>query len=492
MLSVPPLSVLIVGSGFAGLGMGIRLKQEGIDDFLILERADDVGGVWRDNVYPGVACDVPVHVYSFSFEPNPNWSRFFAPQREILAYLHHCVDKYGLRPHLRLGAGVENAVFDDARALWTVTTSSGTKLEARVLITAAGLALTRPVLPSIPGLAGFEGKVFHSSRWDASTPLDGKRIAVIGTGASAIQIVPELAKIAGRLHVFQRTAPWVVSRPDHAIPALHQRIFKKSPGVQKLVRGAIWSVMETLAVGFIVEPRINRLRQRLVMRYIRKSVPDPVLRAKVTPGYTLGCKRILFSSDYYPALQKPNVELVTEGIREIRGRTIVASDGTEREVDAIVCATGFEASEAPAPFAMRGAGGVSLEEAWKDGVEAYLGAAVAGFPNFFFIVGPNTGLGHSSMIFMIESQIAYVLDALRTMRKRGVDRVALRAEVQRRYNDNLQKRLAGTVWSKGGCVSWYNTRTGKNTTLWPGFTFEFRARTRKFDADSYDLRSGTP
>jgi cation diffusion facilitator CzcD-associated flavoprotein CzcO len=356
-----------------------------------------------------------------------------------------------------------------------------------VLVVAAGLALTRPILPDIPGLAEFEGKVFHSSRWDASTPLDGKRVAVVGTGASAIQIVPELARVAGELHVFQRTAPWVMERPDFAIPRRHQELFRKRPLVQKMLRGAIWSVMEAFAVGFVVEPRINKLRQRLAVRFIEKSIEDPALRAKVTPSYTLGCKRILFSSEYYPALQRPNVELVTEGIREVRGKTIVTSDGKEREVDAIVCATGFEASEGPPPFELRGAGGVTLEEAWKDGIEAYLGCAVAGFPNFFFLVGPNTGLGHSSMIFMIESQIAYVLDAIRTMRARRAERVALRPEVQRRYNERLQKRLAKTVWSKGGCVSWYNTRGGKNTTLWPGFTFEFRRRTRKFDADSYEL-----
>jgi cation diffusion facilitator CzcD-associated flavoprotein CzcO len=487
MSSAAPLSVVVIGAGFGGLGMAIRLKQSGIDDFVILERADELGGVWRDNRYPGVACDVPVHVYSFSFEPNPDWSRFFAPQREILAYLHHCADKYGLRPHLRLGTGVTRAEFDEGRSLWSITTTKGTVLEARVLVAAAGIALTTPVLPDIPGLTTFEGKVFHSSRWDASTALDGKRVAVIGTGASAIQIIPEVAKVAARLHVFQRTAPWVMARPDFEIPARQKKLFRRSPTAQKLVRGAIWSVMEAFAVGFVVDPRVNELRQRLATRYIAKQVPDPVLRAKVMPSYTLGCKRILFSNGYYPALQRSNVELVTEGVREVRGRTLITNDGNEREVDAIVCATGFEASEAPPPFELRGLGGRTLEEAWKDGVEAYLGAAVAGFPNFFFIVGPNTGLGHSSIIFMIESQVAYVLDAIKTMKKQGLDRVALRADVQRRYNARLQERLAKTVWSKGGCVSWYTTKAGKNTTLWPGFTFEFRARTRKWDAESYDV-----
>ncbi|MDB4939019.1 MAG: NAD(P)/FAD-dependent oxidoreductase [Labilithrix sp.] len=482
-----PLAVVVVGAGFGGLGMAIRLKQSGIDDFVILERAEELGGVWRDNRYPGVACDVPVHVYSFSFEPNPDWSRFFAPQREILAYLHHCAEKYGLGPHLRLGMGVARAEFDEARGLWSITTTKGTVLETRVLIAAAGLALTTPVLPDIPGLTTFEGKVFHSSRWDASTPLDGKRVAVIGTGASAIQIIPEVAKVAKQLHVFQRTAPWVMERPDFAIPAGQKALFRKRPSVQKLLRGAIWSLMEAFAVGFVVEPRINELRQKLATRYIAKQVHDPVLRANVTPPYTLGCKRILFSNDYYPSLQRPNVELVTERVREVRGRTLITADGKEREVDAIVCATGFEASEAPAPFELRGLGGHTLEEAWKDGVEAYLGATVAGFPNFFFIVGPNTGLGHSSMIFMIESQVAYVLDAIKTMRAKGLGRVSLRPEVQRAYNERLQERLARTVWSKGGCVSWYTTKAGKNTTLWPGFTFEFRARTRKWDEESYEV-----
>jgi cation diffusion facilitator CzcD-associated flavoprotein CzcO len=480
-------SIVIVGSGFAGLLMAIRLKQEGIEDFVILERSDQLGGVWRDNHYPGVACDVPAHLYSYSFEPNPRWTRFFAPQREILAYLRHCADKYGILPHIKFDSAVEHATFDDASGTWTVRSSRGESFVARVLVSGSGHALSKPVIPDIPGLASFGGKTMHSARWDDSFSLAGKRVAVIGTGASAIQIIPAIAPVVGHLSVFQRTAPWVMPRPDHAIPPWMQDRFEKSPWTQRFVRGAIYGLLESMAVGFIVDPRINGWREQGALEFLAKKVQDPELKKKLTPTFRLGCKRILFSNDYYPALVRPNAELVTEPIERVTAGGIVTKDGRERALDAIVLATGFEAAEAKPPFPIAGKGGLTLEQAWKDGIEAYYGCTVSGFPNLFMLIGPNTGLGHSSMIHMMESQAAYVLDAIKTIRERKLSFVDVRHDEQRAFNERIQERLEKTVWATGGCASWYKTKDGKNTTLWPGFTFEFRWKTRKFDVERYEV-----
>ena len=478
--------VAIIGAGFAGLGMAIRLRQRGIDDFVVLERAASLGGVWRDNRYPGAACDVPAHLYSYSFEPNPSWTRLFAPQREILAYLERCADKYDVRRHIRFGAGVRSLVFDEDRQVWTITAEGGARLEADVVVCASGLALTQPKLPPIPGLDAFAGAAFHSSRWDHAEPLEGRRVAVVGTGASAIQIVPAIAPRVGKLTVLQRTAPWVLPRPEHEIGPRWHALFERYPASQKALRGAIYALLETFAVGFVVDPRVNRARQRLALRFLEKSVPDASLRAKLTPTFTLGCKRILFSNDYLPALQRPNAEVVTERIARVEGSQIVTDDGARREVDVIVCATGFEAADAQLAFDVVGRAGRSLSDRWaREGASAYLGCTVAGFPNFFMLVGPNTTLGHSSMVYMMESQIAYVLDALAQMREAGVATLEVRREAQERYNARLQERLAKTVWMTGGCASWYVSESGKNTTLWPGFTWEFRLRTRRFDRDAY-------
>ncbi len=479
--------ILIVGAGFAGIGMAIRLKQAGIDDFVIIERADRLGGTWRDNTYPGIACDIPSHLYSYSFEPNPGWSRFFAPQDEILAYLEHCADKYGIRPHIRFGTSATGGSFDERTGKWTVTTGDGKTLSARVVVSGSGHALSKPVFPDVPGREKFQGKSMHSARWDHDYPLEGKTVAVVGTGASAIQIVPSIAARVGKMHVFQRTAAWVVPKPDREITAREQAMFRKRPQLQMLARRGIYWILEAMAVGYVVEPRLNRIRELRSLRFLEQSVRDPALRAKLTPHFRLGCKRVLFSNEFYPALQRENVELVSEGIAEIKERSIVTRDGKERPVDVIVYATGFETSEAKPPFPILGRGGVALAEAWRDSIEAYLGTTVPGFPNFFLILGPNCGLGHSSMIFMMESQFAYIVDAIKTMRAKRLKSVEVRREVGRRYNEKLQKRLAGTVWNQGGCASWYLTKSGKNTTAWPGFTFEYRLRTRRFDAGSYEL-----
>jgi cation diffusion facilitator CzcD-associated flavoprotein CzcO len=479
--------ILIVGAGFAGIGMGIRLKQSGIEDFTILERATQVGGTWRDNTYPGITCDIPSALYSYSFEPNPNWSRFFAPQDDILKYLEHCVEKYDLRRHIRFSTEVAGASFDDHTGLWSVRTGDGATLTARVVISGSGHALSKPVLPDIPGRDRFRGKTMHSARWDHGYSLKGKSVAVVGTGASAIQIVPSIAGDVGRMHVFQRTASWVQPKPDREISALEKSLMQKRPGIQRFVRRAIYWMLEGMAVGYVVEPRVNRIRELRSLAYLKKSVRDPELRKKLTPSFRLGCKRILLSNDYYRVLQQDNVELVTDPIAEVRERSVVTRDGKERPVDAIIYATGFETSEAKPPFPIEGRGGVQLKDVWREGISAYAGTTISGFPNAFLLIGPNTGLGHSSMIFMMESQFAYVLDAVKTIRARRLKYVDVRSDVERAFNDRLQKRLARTVWNSGGCSSWYLTHSGRNTITWPGFTFEYRLMMRRFDAESYVL-----
>jgi cation diffusion facilitator CzcD-associated flavoprotein CzcO len=483
-------AVAIVGAGFAGLGMAIRLKKAGCDDFVVLEQGGGVGGTWLINRYPGCACDVQSQLYSFSFEPFPGWTRDFAPQAEILEYLRHCANKYGIGPHIRFGARVVRAVWDEAEATWEVETSDGQRLRARVLVTACGF-LSRPQLPDIPGLASFEGKTFHSASWDHSFPLDGKVVAVVGTGASAIQIVPSIAPKVGRLLVYQRTPPWLMPKPDAPIPPWKRALYARAPIVQKLARQRIYWTRELLALGFVLEPRILKLGEKLSRRFVDRHIADRRLREKLVPRYAMGCKRILPTNDYLPALARSNVELVTDGIAEVRPHGILSKDGRERAAEVIVLATGFDAAEHAAPFEVRGRGGRDLDEVWRSGAEAYLGTTVAGFPNLFLLVGPNTGLGHSSMVVMIESQIAYVLSALETMKGERLRAVDVMPEAQARYNAHLQRRLEGTVWSSG-CMSWYLTRTGKNTTLWPGFTFEFRLRTRRFDANAYERVTLTP
>ena len=478
--------ILIIGTGFAGLGMAIRLKQAGIHDFTILEKASSLGGTWRDNHYPGAACDVPSPLYSFSFEPNPRWSRLFAPQKEILEYLEHCADKYDVRRHIRFDCGVTRAVFDEKRGEWEVQTTDGKTLRARSLVAGCG-GLSKPSLPDIPGLQKFAGKVFHTARWDHSYPLEGKRVALIGTGASAIQVVPAIAPRVGSLRLFQRTPPWIIPKPDPSFSARAQEIFAKVPAVQALTRNAIYWLLEAFALGFVIDLRLMKPRQNQALSYLARAVKDPVLREKLTPKYTIGCKRILFTNDYFPAVQRENVELVTDAIDRVDQQGVVTKDGRRHDVDAIVLATGFQAAEACAPFEVIGREQRDLNDVWRNGAEAYLGTTVSGFPNFFTIVGPNTGLGHSSMVFMIESQVQYILDALQTMRAKRLKTVEVQRDAQTRYNARLHERLNKTVWSKGGCTSWYQTKSGKNTTLWPGFTFEYRLKTRRFDPRPYDL-----
>lgn len=478
--------IAIVGSGFAGICMAIRLQEAGIYDFVILEKSDEVGGTWRDNVYPGAACDVQSHLYSFSFAPNPDWSRKFAPQEEILAYLKRCADRYALRPKIRFHSAVAEARWNDAQGRWHAQLEGGDTVTARALVLGCG-AFNKPVIPDIDGLSDFAGAIFHTARWPHDAKLDAKRVAVIGTGASAIQVVPAIAPKVASLTLFQRTPPWVMPKPNPAYTAAQKEKFRRVPLAQKLERARIYAANELFAVGFLSEPRIMQLGEKRALDFLAREVPDPALRAKLTPTYRMGCKRVLLSDDYLATFRRDNVQLVTSPIARVRADGIETRDGATHALDAIVMATGFQVAESVAPFRIYGREGIELNDAWQAGAEAYKGTSVAGYPNAFMIVGPNTGLGHSSMVLMIEAQANYTLEAIRLMRHQRLSSIEVQRAAQERYNARIQARMQRTVWSRGGCVSYYQTRSGKNTTLWPGYTFEFIAQLRTFDSSAYRL-----
>ncbi|HEX9235576.1 MAG TPA: NAD(P)/FAD-dependent oxidoreductase, partial [Actinomycetota bacterium] len=457
--------VAVVGTGFAGLGAAVRMNQAGIDDLVVFERATELGGTWRDNHYPGLCCDVPSHVYSFSFELNPFWKQGFAPGWEILDYLKATAAKYGVTQHIRFGHEVLHATWNERLQRWEIETTGG-RFSARLLVSAAG-ALSDPSFPDIPGLDRFAGTMFHSAQWDHDHDLAGERVAVIGTGASAIQFVPQIQPSVSKLHVFQRTPPWVIPRLDHKITRFEHWLLRWIPFAPNIVRFVLYWLLEVRVIGF-KRPRMMKLAEVVARRHLRRQVKDdPELIRKLTPDYTMGCKRILISDDYYPALVQPNIEVVTEGIKEVRPSSVVTEDGIERGIDTIIFGTGFHVTDPPIAERIRGRDGRSLAEHWKGSVEAYRGTTVAGFPNLFLMTGPNTGLGHNSMVFMIESQLNYLVDCLRVMGERGADVLEIRPEVQDRYNQRLQASMRGTVWTAGHCHSWYLDDTGRNTTLWP-------------------------
>ncbi|WP_244238122.1 flavin-containing monooxygenase [Corallococcus terminator] len=474
--------VAIAGAGFAGLGMAIRLKQEGIEDFLVLERADDVGGVWRDNVYPGCACDVQSLLYSFSFAPNPGWSRVYSPAGEIHAYLRECVERFHLAPHLRFQHAILSARWDAARNRWALETTQG-PLTADVFVPAVG-ALSEPVIPALPGLERFQGKVMHSARWDPAYALEGRSVGVVGTGASAVQFIPEIQPVVGRLVLFQRTPAWVLPRGDQPIGTLRKALYTRVPGVRWLLREGLRLLRDALALGF-QHPWVLRLAQRWVLRHLRSVVADPVLRDKLTPRYTMGCKRILISDNYLPALTRPNVEVVTPLIREVREHEVVTEDGAVHPVDTLVFGTGFAVTDMPLGHHIRGRDGRTLAEVWEGSPRAYLGTSVSGFPNLFLLQGPNTGLGHTSVLLMMEAQLEHVLGALRYLDARAGAALEPVPEVQDAFIHELDARMSTTVWSQGGCRSWYMDATGRNSALWPGTTAAFRRRVEHFDPSDY-------
>lgn len=480
------LDSIIIGTGFAGICMAIRLKQAGIDSYKILEQKDTIGGTWRDNTYPGAECDVKSHLYSFSFEPNPNWKKMYGEQKEILAYMNFCVDKYNLRYKISFNTNVKGIYFKEENGYWEVETDSGEVLLARTVISGNG-GLSRPSIPDLPGLENFTGKVFHSAKWDHSFDLQGKEVAVIGTGASAIQIVPAIAPVVKTLNLFQRTPPWIISKQDRAISDEERLLYSILPFTQQIYREFIYWVLEIRILGLVINPEIMKAFEQAAREYLKKSIKDPILREKLTPNYLFGCKRILMSNDYYPTLERENVNVDVSGILEVRENSILSKEGKEYFVDAIIAATGFQGAEALAPFEVIGLNRQNLNEIWKkSGAEAYLGTTVSGFPNLFLMTGPNTGLGHSSMIFMIESQANYIVHSILNLKKRNLKYMNVKKEVQDHYNEEIQKRLQKSVWAEN-CNSWYVTKTGKNTTLWPGFTMEFRLRTLFMNPLDYEF-----
>jgi cation diffusion facilitator CzcD-associated flavoprotein CzcO len=479
----PGLRIGIVGSGFAGLCAAIRLQRAGFDNFTLFERAADIGGTWRDNTYPGCACDIPSNLYSFSFEPSPQWTRMYPQQGEIHAYLLRVVEKYGLRGRIRFGKELAQACFDEAASAWDLRFADGSSERVDIFIGATG-PLSKPELPKIEGLDAFEGIAFHSAQWRHDVDLAGKRVAVVGTGASAIQFVPRIAPLAAQLHVFQRTPPWILPHRDRAFGPRERRLYRALPFAQRLLRWAIYLRQELLIFGFTGGERVQRRFRGFAMWMLQTQVAAPELRRRLTPDYAPGCKRLLISNDWYPALQRPNVEVLTEPVARLEGRRVVAASGASREVDVVIFATGFAATDFVAPMKIYGRGGVELGAAWKDGAATHLGISIAGFPNAFLVVGPNTGLGHNSLVFMIEAQVNYIVAALRRLRKSGKRTLEVRAEVQARSYAEVQQRLKNTVWASG-CRSWYLTADGRNDSLWPGSTLDYWRRTLRFDAANF-------
>lgn len=483
--SIRELGVAVIGSGFSGLGMAIRLAQKGRDDFLVFERAEEVGGTWRDNSYPGCQCDVMSHLYSFSFARNPDWERVFARQEEIFDYLRECADRFGVRQYIRFGHELYSACWEPEILRWRLRTSQGEYL-TKVLVTGSGY-LNEPKIPQIPGLEDFEGEVFHSSRWNHAHELAGKRVAVIGTGASAIQFVPQIQPEVEHLAVFQRTPPWIGPKPDKPNSPLQSWMLGKVPGYQSFRRNFNMWGREFLAF-VMARPKLAKKMQKMASDHLAKSVPDPELRENLTPDYVMFCKRLLFSNNYYPAIQQDNVELVTESIDQVTPKSVVTADGQEIPVDTIILGTGFEATDQPIARRIRGSQGRLLKEVWSEnGISAHRGTTIQGFPNLFMILGPNTTLGHSSQTVMIEAQINYVLAALDVMAERDLDSVEVLSEAQKGWTRYLEKKLNRSVWNNGGCQSWYLDENGRNPSVWPTYTWRFRKQTKKFDPGEYRL-----
>ena len=479
-------SVLIVGAGFSGMAMAIALQKAGID-FMILEKGNDVGGTWRDNVYPGAACDVPSHMYCYSFAPN-RWSRSFAAQPEIFDYTKNVAQKYQLYPHIRFNVEVTGAHYNDDNCTWQVDTASGQQFRARTVVSARG-ALHIPSYPNIKGLHDFKGVTMHSAKWDHSVDLQGKRIAVIGTGASAIQVVPEMAKVASELYVFQRTPAWVLPKADFAFKEETKDKYEKSLLARKWYRNKIYWILEASAAGFVIDPRIMKYGQKLAYKNLQR-VKDEKTRAALTPNYTMGCKRVLLSNSYYPAFNQDNVHLVGGGVTEITENSVVAN-GQDYPVDVIIYCTGFDVTNQANQFDITGKHGKSIQTHWKNGMHAYLGISSYDFPNAFFLLGPNTGLGHNSIIFMIESQASYIAQALKYMKKHKLNTLEVKQEAEDDFVRDMQKQSDKSVW-KSGCNSWYLDETGRNTTLWPSFTFMYWLKTRSFDPAKYTSEKKLP
>ncbi|MEX3925062.1 flavin-containing monooxygenase [Paraburkholderia sp. BR10936] len=479
------VKTIIVGTGFGGLATAIKLKLAGEQDFLLIERASGVGGVWRDNHYPGCACDVQSHLYSFSFALKPDWSREFASQPEIHAYLNNCVDRFGIRNRIVFNAEVTRMDWREDTGEWLVTTTQG-NYRARFVAGAFG-SLSDPDIPALRGLESFRGEVFHSATWNPAFRHAGKRAAVIGTGASAIQIVPAIQPEVSSLVLFQRTAPWVLPRHDEPIPAQRQNLYRRSKLAMKWNRMKIYTKRELFVFGFR-NPALMRRTQKTALAHLHGAISSPELRAKLTPDYALGCKRILISNTYYPALAKKNVEVVNAGVRQVTETGVVDATGTLREVDFIVFGTGFKTKEPPFASYIFDAKGETLSSAWAGSPKAYLGTTIVGFPNLFLLHGPNTGLGHTSVIYMLEAQAEHIVKVIQFADRARKRIIEPKRAAQAAFVDFLDSAMKGTVWTAGGCESWYLDKTGRNSSLWPSFTFTFAKRARHVSEDAYALR----
>ena len=476
---------LILGAGLGGIAMGIQLQKKDRHNFIIVEKGDEVGGTWRDNSYPGCACDVQSHLYSYSFTNKWDWKQRYGGWEEIQNYILDTVNEYAIRQHVRFGLEVNSAVFDSHTALWTVGTTDGQRIQCRFFIIATG-SLHHPVIPDIKGLDSFKGKVMHSARWDHDYDLTGKRVASIGTGGSAVQYAPEIADTVAQLDVYQRSAAWVIPRDERAYSNFTKSLFKRFPLLRRLYRARLYLTNE-IRVWPIFNPKIAKMGEYLVKKFIKYQVKDPELREKLTPDYTFGCKRILISNKWYPMFNKQNVELITAGIQQIKENSVVDSLGNERTVDTIILGTGFVVDPRGymKDFNVQGLPGHDLLQDWKNGAESYLGNTVHGYPNMFQLVGPNALLGHNSIIFMIESQVHYIIECMTELDRRKVSYMNVKQAAQETYNLTIQQRLQGTVW-ESGCRSWYQQADGKNFVLWPASTISFWKHNRTVQTEHYD------
>lgn len=476
------LAVAIVGAGLAGIGLAMRLKRAKIDSFTIFESSGDIGGTWSANTYPGAACDTPSILYSYSFRPNRTWSRLFPNQREILEYLRECAHELELQPHLALGVSVERATFDPARGVWVLDLDDGTSTEANVVVSCAG-ALCKPSIPRFPGIEGFEGPVFHSARWDHDVELRNRDVAIIGSGASAIQIVPQLVRSVRNLYLYQRAPQWILPKRDRALSAFERWTFARFPAVQRLYRSYMFWQRELRTLAFMY-PWLMRLGERKARRFLARSISDPALRRTLTPSFTMGCKRVLLSDDYYRAVASSNVEILSSPVESIGAHEIITKDRALRRVDAIILCTGFQVE--PIRYPVLGLGGVSLAERWERAPEAYLGTTASDFPNFFFIMGPNTGLGHNSTLVTIEAQIGYILACIAEMQSSNIKYMHVKEPVQALHHARIRRWLGGTVWTSG-CRGWYHDRNGDNTAIWPNFALRFRLIARRMKPTSFHI-----
>jgi len=476
--------VIIIGAGFSGLGLAMRLRQQGDDDFLVLEQHEGVGGTWWVNRYPGCACDVQSHLYSLSFAPRSDWTRSFACREEIQSYLADCVERFGLESRIRLGCGLRQARWSEEQQAWRIVDEHGQHYQAQVLISAVG-GLSRPLIPDLPGLDEFQGEVFHSQQWPDKADFSGQRVAVIGGGASAIQFVPQIAAVVDTLDFYQRTPQGILPKPDRPIRAWKRRLFQWLPPLRLLRRFSYYLLLESRLPAFNRSNKLTWLHRRKALRHLRRQIDDSALQQQLTPDYAMGCKRVLMSNDFYRSLNRPNVSVTTGAIKAIREHGVVDAAGVFRPADTLILATGFQAT-CPVPEGLIiGRDGRDLARLWADGPSAYKGSSVHGFPNFFTLLGPNTALGHNSVLLMIEAQIRYVLGALDLLRA-GRPSLEVRLAHQERWNQRLDETLERSVWSRGGCASWYlHPKSGRNTTLWPDFTLRFARHTSRFDPDAY-------